>query len=197
MKSRLLLWGALPVALLFTGISFKPGKKKRPKAVMKPASEAATPARAKPITPGAYKIVIDKSDYELKVYDNEGWLTTYPVVFGNKDQSDKRMSGDRLTPNGTFKITSKRSPYKWQAILVLDYPTKDSWAKFKRRQASGEIPAGASIGGGIAIHGTWPDNDWVVDNYVNWTEGCISMKNEDVKELYSMLGVGTTVTIQQ
>jgi murein L,D-transpeptidase YafK len=180
------------VALFFTGSSFKPGKKKRAKAVM----TAAAPAK-KNITPAPLKVVIDKSEYELQVFDSEGWLATYPVVFGNKDQSDKRMSGDRLTPEGTFKIASKRSPYKWEAIMVLDYPNKESWAKFKRRKAAGEVPANANPGNGIAIHGTWPGSEWVVDNYVNWTEGCISLKNEDLRELYEMLTVGATVTIKQ
>lgn len=144
-----------------------------------------------------YSVIIDKSDYELQVFDAEGWLATYPVVFGNKNQSDKKMSGDRLTPEGAFRITSKRSPYKWGCILGLDYPNAESLAKFRRRVANGEVPAGASPGGDIAIHGTWPGSDWVVDNYINWTEGCISLKNTDVEELFKMLPVGTRVTIRK
>ncbi|HNC39819.1 MAG TPA: L,D-transpeptidase, partial [Chitinophagaceae bacterium] len=35
----------------------------------------------KPI--GTVSIIIDKSDYELSVYDDKGWYATYPVVFGN------------------------------------------------------------------------------------------------------------------
>jgi hypothetical protein len=30
---------------------------------------------------GAISIIIDKSDYELSVYDDKGWYATYPVVF--------------------------------------------------------------------------------------------------------------------
>ena len=55
-----------------------------------------------------YRVVIDKSDYSMTVYDGDGWLATYPVVFGNKNQGDKRMEGDRLTPNGRFRITFKK-----------------------------------------------------------------------------------------
>ena len=40
-------------------------------------------------------IIIDKSDYELKVYDDEGWYATYPVVFGNNSLDDKKMEGDK------------------------------------------------------------------------------------------------------
>ena len=62
-----------------------------------------------------------------------------------------------------------------------------------QRKAKGLIPRNAKIGGGIAIHGTWPHDDMAVDLYQNWTNGCISLKNEDVDELYDMLPVGTTV----
>ena len=53
---------------------------------------------------GTVYLVVDKSDYELKVYDEEGWYATYPVVFGNKNLADKMMEGDRKTPEGSFKI---------------------------------------------------------------------------------------------
>ena len=55
-------------------------------------------------TENPYYIIIDKSDYELKVYDAEGWYATYPVVFGSKDQNDKYMEGDKRTPEGHFKF---------------------------------------------------------------------------------------------
>src|SRR4051812_23710805 len=47
---------------------------------------------------GAVSIVIDKSDYELNVYDDKGWYATYPVVFGNNSLADKKMQGDKNTP---------------------------------------------------------------------------------------------------
>src|SRR5438046_10575175 len=49
-------------------------------------------------------IVIDKKRYELNVYDAKGWFATYPVVFGNNSLSDKKMEGDRNTPEGSFRI---------------------------------------------------------------------------------------------
>lgn len=39
---------------------------------------------------GTISITIDKSDYELSVYDDKGWYATYPVVFGNNSLSDKK-----------------------------------------------------------------------------------------------------------
>ena len=36
-------------------------------------------------TASTYKVEIDKSDFEMRIYDQDGWLATYPVVFGTKD----------------------------------------------------------------------------------------------------------------
>jgi murein L,D-transpeptidase YafK len=146
---------------------------------------------------GSISIIIDKSDYSLSVYDNKGWYATYPVVFGNNSLEDKKMEGDKNTPEGKFRIINKKPHDKWFRFMALDYPTKESWDKFKRRKQNGEIPASASIGGAIGIHGTWPHEDFIIDNYKNWTMGCISMKNNDVQEIYGYTKVGTTVEIRK
>ena len=146
---------------------------------------------------GSVSIIIDKSDYELSVYDAKGWYATYPVVFGNSSLDDKKVAGDKNTPEGSFRIINKRVHDKWDRFMCLDYPTQDSWDKFRKRKQRGEIPASASIGGGIGIHGTWPHEDFVVDKYKNWTLGCISMKCKDVEEIYTFTPVGTRVTIRK
>lgn len=146
---------------------------------------------------GNITITIDKSDYELSVYDDKGWYATYPVVFGNNSLDDKKVEGDKKTPEGNFHITAKRVHDKWCRFLSLDYPTADDREKFNKRKEKGEIPANASIGGGIGIHGVWPHEDFVIDRYKNWTLGCISMKNDDVKEIYGFANAGTKVSIRK
>jgi murein L,D-transpeptidase YafK len=146
---------------------------------------------------GKVYLIIDKSDYELQVYDEEGWYATYPVVFGSKDQGDKMMEGDRKTPEGKFKINSKRKHEKWHKMLSIDYPNKESWEKFTKRKKQGLIPQSAKIGNGIAIHGTWPNDELSVDDFTNWTNGCISLKNEDLDEIEPFLPIGTEVLIRR
>jgi lipoprotein-anchoring transpeptidase ErfK/SrfK len=107
------------------------------------------------------------------------------------------LAGDRKTPEGKFRIISKRVHPKWDRFLMLDYPTPASYEKFYQRKEQGVIPSNASIGGGIGIHGTWPHEDYAIDRYDNWTEGCISMKNKDVEELYRMITIGTPVVIRR
>jgi murein L,D-transpeptidase YafK len=147
----------------------------------------------------SYLVVVTKSDYELQLFDaNSGeWLASYPVVFGSKDLGDKMMEGDRKTPEGTFHIIAKKSPHKWSRFMGIDYPNAESIEKFNLRKAQGLIPAKAKIGGEIGIHGVWPHEDYAIDQYQNWTEGCISTKNNYIQELFNLLPIGTTVTIQR
>src|ERR1044072_8012648 len=112
---------------------------------------------------GTVYLVIDKSDYELNVYDDKGWFATYPVVFGNNSLDDKKMEGDRNTPEGSFKIANKRVHEKWDRYMGLDYPTAASLEKFRQRKQRGEVPSNASPGGGVGIHGTWPHDDYMID----------------------------------
>jgi murein L,D-transpeptidase YafK len=143
-----------------------------------------------------YYIVVDKSDYELKVFDDEGWYATYPIVFGSKDLGDKMKEGDKKTPNGKFKIILKKIHPKWGPELLLDYPTPEHVQLFNQRKQKGLIPKSARIGNGIAIHATRPGEEWTVDNFYNWTDGCVSVKYTEMQDLFSYIPVGTSVTIQ-
>ena len=143
-----------------------------------------------------FYIVVEKHSYEMKLYDAYGtWLISYPVVFGSKDLGDKMIQGDRKTPEGTFHIINKRSHPKWDKFLALDYPTQEDYQKFYDRKSKGIIPANAQIGGEIGIHGTWPHEEFAVDQYQNWTMGCVSTKNIYIEEIFSKIPAGTKVII--
>ena len=144
----------------------------------------------------SYYIVIDKSDYELKVFDEEGWYATYPVVFGSNDQGDKIKAGDKRTPNGQYTIIVKKIHPKWGPELLLDYPNREDSIKFQQRKSAKLISMNDKIGNGIAIHGTRPQEEWTIDNNYNWTDGCISLKYSEMKDLYSYISIGTKVTIR-
>jgi murein L,D-transpeptidase YafK len=143
-----------------------------------------------------YSIIVSKKDYELKVFDEEGWYATYPIVFGSKDLGDKMREGDKRTPTGNFKVVLKKVNKRWGAELLLDYPNDESYRRFKERKAKGLIPANARIGDGIAIHATRKEEEWTVDNFYNWTDGCVSVKYTEMQDLYSYIPVGTPVSIE-
>ncbi|HMU10600.1 MAG TPA: L,D-transpeptidase [Ferruginibacter sp.] len=182
---------------VLTALSFIPPAKKKRTGVKKTATPKAVKLAVKDSAENPYYIIVDKSDYELKVYDDEGWYATYPIVFGSKDLSDKMKEGDKRTPDGSFKVILKKIHPKWGPELLLDYPNDISYQRFKERKAKGLIPKNARIGNGIAIHATRPQEEWTIDNFYNWTDGCVSVKYTEMKDLFSYIPVGTKVTIQQ
>jgi len=182
---------AVVISVLF--ISFIPYKRNENKIAS--TNKAALKSNSKVDGANPYYIIISKKDYELKVYDDQGWYATYPCVFGSDDLRDKYMEGDKRTPDGKFKVLLKKINPKWGFELLLDYPNEQSIEKFKQRKDKGLIPRNAKIGGGIAIHATRPSEEWTVDYYQNWTDGCISLKYTEAKDLYSYIPVGTPVTI--
>lgn len=133
---------------------------------------------------------------EFHVLAGRDTLCTYPCVLGERPEGDKQMQGDRRTPEGVFGFRSKRMHDKWHAFVWVDYPNAESWRRFRERQRQGLVPAGADIGGEIGIHGV-PDgmDHWVVQG-VDWTWGCIALRNADLDEIYPYIRPGsTTLTI--
>jgi murein L,D-transpeptidase YafK len=187
----------LIIGSLFSVMAFVPGTdKKKDRSNQQVGFNTDKKRVKKDSIENPYYIIIDKSDYELKVYDEDGWYATYPVVFGGKDLSDKMKEGDKKTPDGSFKVILKKIHPKWGPELLLDYPTNDSYQKFNARKTKGLIPKNARIGNGIAIHATRPEEEWTIDNFYNWTDGCISVKYTEMKDLFSYIPVGTQVTIE-
>ena len=145
-----------------------------------------------------YYIVIEKSKYLLSVYDaKDNLIITYPAVFGNDDQGDKIIESDRKTPEGEFKIISKREHAEWSKFMAINYPTEEDYKKFNERKKQGLIPQNARIGGNIGIHGTRPNEDVEIDRGNNWTLGCVSTKNIYIDQLYANIPVGTKVIIKK
>ncbi|MEO8590807.1 MAG: L,D-transpeptidase [Flavobacteriales bacterium] len=130
---------------------------------------------------------VDKSERRFGVYMNDRLLKTYPCVLGEHAVGDKMMQGDRKTPEGTFGFRSKRMHDKWHAFVWVDYPNAESRRRFAQRQESGVIPANADIGGEIGIHGVPAGMDHWISEGVDWTWGCIALRNDDLDEIYPFI----------
>ena len=73
--------------------------------------------------------------------------------------------------------------------MLINYPNDSAWAKFNKLKNKGIIPKTARIGGDIGIHGIWAGGDDMIELGVDWTDGCVALKNKDIEELYSIVGV--------
>ena len=142
-------------------------------------------------------LLIDKRNYQLQVRYRKQLIRVYKAVFGPRPLIDKCMEGDRCTPEGEFVITSKNGASKYDKFMGISYPNDSALVRFKRLKAGGMLPASATIGGSVGIHGIWPGGDDMIELGVGWTDGCVALKNKDIEELYSFVGVGTKVSIKK
>lgn len=142
-------------------------------------------------------ILIDKSNYKLSMLSDSNIIKEYPVVFGGNPTDDKLMQGDQCTPEGIFYMVSKYPHKSWSKFIWINYPTDDSWKKHKQAKQEGIIPSDAKIGGEIGIHGVPNGLDQYINIKYNWTLGCISLKNEDVNEIYPYIKEHTKIEIRK
>jgi len=149
------------------------------------------------VPPEGIHIAIDKSDYILSIVSDTIILKQYPVVFGRNPVDDKLRQGDRCTPEGRFRVRTKYPHRSWDKFIWIDYPTEDSWKKHRQAKRDGIIGESAGIGGEIGIHGVPAGRDNLIDLRLNWTLGCVSMKNRDINDFYPFIRTGTPVIIHK
>ena len=143
------------------------------------------------------RIVVSKSSYSLRLMYGNRTIRSYKAVFGPNPTKNKLMEGDRCTPEGSFTIANKNPNSKYDRFMGISYPNDSSTRRFNAAKAAGSIPASATIGGNVGIHGIWPGGDDLIEMGIGWTDGCIALKNKDIEELFSFVGVGTRVTVQK
>ena len=58
-------------------------------------------------------------------------------------------------------------------------------------------PQNTALGGAIGIHGIGPETPEKlhIHEHLNWTEGCIALRNNEIHELRPYVGIGTRVVI--
>ncbi len=135
-------------------------------------------------------IVVDKLDHSLYVYDKAQLVNKCPIELGKNWMGHKRQRGDNATPEGQYFISKKFSngQSKYYKALAIDYPNKKDLENFFAAKSKGELSKDAQIGGSIEIHGDGGKG-------INWTQGCIALKNDDIDKIFNLVKIGTPVTI--
>jgi murein L,D-transpeptidase YafK len=142
-------------------------------------------------------VLVDKTNYLVSLIYKRNRIRQYRAVFGPDRLKDKMKEGDRCTPEGWFKVVSKKEHSNWQKFILIDYPNQKSYEKFNERRQEGLIAAGAQIGGAVGIHGTFTSGVKMVDWGVGWTDGCIAMKPEDINDFYQFVWPGTRILVRR
>ena len=149
------------------------------------------------------KILVKKGRRELLLFSGDKLLRTYHVGLGLSPVGDKVRAGDRRTPEGDFYIFTKNDKSAFFLSLGLSYPNASHAERglrdglinrsqyetiMKALKAGRTPPQSTRLGGDIYIHGHGAGSDW--------TWGCVALENEDIRELFDAVNVGTPVTIQ-
>jgi lipoprotein-anchoring transpeptidase ErfK/SrfK len=137
-----------------------------------------------------YSIIIDKFSRKVLVYLNGAKQFEYSAELGKNWVGDKRVRGDKATPEGMYKIIRKfkSDSTKYYKALLLDYPNDEDTASFLAEKARGYLPGSAKIGGMIEIHGNGGKG-------IDWTEGCIALTDREMDSIFKIVRIGTPVTI--
>jgi L,D-peptidoglycan transpeptidase YkuD (ErfK/YbiS/YcfS/YnhG family) len=137
-----------------------------------------------------YAIIIDKYSRKCLVYLSGIKKYEYHVELGKNWVGDKRVKGDKATPEGMYKIIKKfgSNKTKYHKALLINYPNETDKEEFRNEIAMGTLPRNAKIGSLIEIHG---DGGRGID----WTEGCISLTNSEMDVIFKLAKEGTPVTI--
>ncbi|GAA4465150.1 L,D-transpeptidase family protein [Nemorincola caseinilytica] len=165
--------------------------------VIRPIAKLNIPIKPDTLDQQQMMLVINKTRAVLDVYYRRTKVRSYKVVFGPKPQENKVMKGDRRTPEGWFLVENKHASARYNKFMQLDYPNDSSRARFNMLKAKGLIPQNAEIGGDVGIHGVWKGGDDMIEMGVGWTDGCIALKNKDMDELYSLVGIGVRVLVRK
>ena len=149
------------------------------------------------------RIVVKKGQRQLLLFSDDKLVRTYRIGLGLSPVGDKVHQGDHRTPEGEFYVFTKNDKSAFYLSLGISYPngpaaerglrdhliTKAQYEAIMRalRLKKGP-PQNTLLGGDIYIHGRGAGSDW--------TWGCVALEDEDVRELFNAVTVGTPVTIE-
>jgi murein L,D-transpeptidase YafK len=146
--------------------------------------------------------MVHKAARKLELYSGEELLRTYRIGLGFSPVADKKQAGDGATPEGEFYLFVKNNRSAYYLSLGVSYPNVEDAERGLRDRLINKShydaivrantrktapPQYTKLGGLIYIHGHGARSDW--------TWGCVALENEDIKELFEAVAVGTPVKI--
>jgi murein L,D-transpeptidase YafK len=130
-------------------------------------------------------VIVSKKEREMVLLRGESVLRTYRIALGREPVGPKRQEGDGRTPEGRYTIDRRNAKSKYHLSLHISYPDAADVARAKE--------AGVDPGGDIMIHGLKEgarrDGDW--------TQGCIAVTDEEMDEIWGLVGEGTAIWIEE
>jgi murein L,D-transpeptidase YafK len=136
------------------------------------------------------KVLVLKSSHQLQLISHGQPFKSYRISLGKQPRGAKLSEGDRRTPEGLYWLDWRKVSDRFNLAIHVSYPNISDSARARRE--------GLDPGGMIMIHGT-PDSEEYPEWYfstLDWTDGCIAMKNTDMREVWSLVKDGTMIEIR-
>jgi murein L,D-transpeptidase YafK len=162
---------------------------------------------------GNTSILIERKNYSLNLYEDTVLIKSYRANFGRNINNPKCRKADNATPVGEYKICSIDTINKYHKFLHLNYPNISDASEALRKGLISQKQydnlsfefyysdcpdTSTELGGNIGIHGIGEYNI-IFKNLpfvYNWTDGSISVSNEDIDEIITIVKRGTKVVIK-
>ena len=130
-----------------------------------------------------YDIFVDKTTNQMEVYLDGKFVRRVQVGTGQILKSNKSAFGEYVTPDGDYMI-----------INVFDRQgLQHKFGKNAYLYGEGMIQLAGPWAPYIALHGTYDDSK--ISGYT--TNGCINMRNGDLRWIMENVGIGSRVHVSQ
>ena len=136
--------------------------------------------------PKVTRIVVEKAERKMHLMHGPIKLRSYDVGLGFAPVGDKVQEGDGKTPEGVYYVDRRNPQSQFYLSLGISYPNEADIAEAKA--------LGVDPGGDIFIHGRPKKYQ---SDLIDWTLGCIAVTNREMREIYSMVELGTKIVIKE
>jgi murein L,D-transpeptidase YafK len=136
------------------------------------------------------KVLVLKSAHQLQLLNGGMPLRTYRISLGKQPRGAKLMEGDKRTPEGIYWVDWRKISDRFNLAMHISYPNVADSVRSMRE--------GVAPGGMIMIHGTPDTLDYPEQLFhtLDWTDGCIAMRNIDMREVWQLVPDGTMIEIR-
>jgi murein L,D-transpeptidase YafK len=158
------------------------------------------------------RIEVNTSELSLTVWSGNKALRHFRhISLGSGGVSDVHYQGDETTPIGEYTVLWINRDSPFDNFVGLNYPNRQHaeialrdgkltlqeyerivWAARHQQRP----PFNTALGGRIGIHGIGL-GDKRIHEAVNWTNGCVALTNEEMRELMQWIRIGTKVSIRR
>ena len=136
-------------------------------------------------------LVVLKSQRQLLVFSRRQLIKTYKIALGGNPTGDKKIEGDRRTPEGLYVINDKNANSSFHKNLGVSYPNPQD---IQEANAIGQPP-----GGDIKVHGLKNGLGLMgkLHRLTDWTNGCMALTNPEIDEIFAHTPIGTPINIEK